>query len=94
MIVTNWKWRRLTAVFAVCALSACVATTPHWDAQFGASVKSAVSQQTCNPEAVRNTDPVAGLDGRAAGAVLERYEKTFSAPPQQQNIFTIGIGAR
>jgi hypothetical protein len=60
-------------------LSAC-ATTPQADARFGQSVRAAVSSQIAQPTAVRNADPVHGLDGRAAHAGQQRYEHSFEAP--------------
>lgn len=63
------------------ALSACAPVTPHWDDQFGKSVKFAVAQQTANPEASRNTDPVTGIDGRAAAESIKRYQDSFREPP-------------
>lgn len=54
--------------------------TPHYDQHFGEAVRAAVAQQTINPDASRNTDPVAGLDGKAAGHTMDNYEKSFKTP--------------
>jgi type IV pilus biogenesis protein CpaD/CtpE len=66
-------------------LSGC-ATTPNADANFGQSVRATLLSQVANPAAVRNDNPVDGLDGRAARTAQEQYEKSFgkaeaSAPP-------------
>lgn len=73
-------------------LTACVASTPEWDQNFGKSVRAAIAQQTINPEAGKNTDPVAGMDGKAANETLGRYQTTFKEPPPTANSFTIGVG--
>lgn len=62
------------------ALSACTHSAPVWEKTFGQSVRAAVAAQTMHPDAVRNADPVAGIDGRAAFATQKRYEASFHAP--------------
>lgn len=66
--------RYLTILLAG-ALCACAQTTPQWDARFGIETRVMLAQQVMRPEAVRNTDPVAGMDGRSARAAYERYQK-------------------
>ena len=66
-------------------LSAC-ATTPQADARFGQSVRATLASQVAYPAAVRNANPVEGIDGRAARAAQEHYERSFG---QQQS----GAGA-
>jgi hypothetical protein len=57
-------------------LSAC-ATSPQADAHFGQSVRAALASQVAQPAAVRNADPVDGMDGRAARAAQEQFEHSF-----------------
>ena len=57
-------------------LSAC-ATTPQADARFGQSVRAAIAAQIAQPAAARNPNPVVGMDGRAARAAQEQYERSF-----------------
>lgn len=83
---------------ALCAclsatLAGCLTSTPHWDATFGDSVNQIKEMQTLNPQASSNTDPVAGIDGKAAAAAQKSYAKSFTAPPPPTNGFTIGIGS-
>lgn len=73
-------------------LTACVANTPQWDQHFGESVRAAIALQTINPDAGKNTDPVAGIDGKAANETMGRYRATFKEPPPAANSFTIGVG--
>ena len=87
--------RYLLCLPAAFMLSACasvlVPTTPQWDARFGADVRTALAQQVIHPDAGRNADPVAGMDGRAARAAYERYQKASSEPAPQPSSFTIGV---
>ena len=49
------------------------------DRNWGSSYESAIYNQTLNPEAGRNTEPVEGLDGQVAEKNMEQYQKTGSA---------------
>lgn len=82
----------LAGLLASAALSGCAPNTPRLDANFGDAVNTAKAQQTINPDASQNTDPVAGLDGQAANAVIDRYNKSYEKPPAPANVFTIGVG--
>lgn len=92
MNITLIKW--VTGALIVGgALSGCASNTPRLDASFGEAVEMAKAQQTLNPDAPRNTDPVAGMDGVAAHGVMDRYNKSFKQPPPPVNVFNIGIGS-
>jgi hypothetical protein len=82
----------LAGLVALAALAGCAPTTPRLDASFGDAVNTAKAQQTINPDASLNTDPVAGLGGQAANAVIDRYNKSYEKPPAPTNVFTIGVG--
>lgn len=85
----------ITCVLAATAVSlvACSAT-PHLDAHFGESVNILKAQQTINPDASRNTNPVAGVDGKAAKGALDNYRDSFRKPPAESaNVLTIGVGS-
>jgi hypothetical protein len=81
------------AVLIAMALGACTPTTPYLDANFGHAVNAAKAQQIINPEAGKNTDPVAGLDGTSAKESIERYHSTFKEPPPTFDIFVGSAGA-
>lgn len=85
------KWTAGT-VAAALLLAGCVTRAPVVDQRFGEAVNTAKAQQTVNPDASRDQDPVAGLDGQAANAAIDRYHKSYETPPQPGNVFTIGIG--
>lgn len=82
---------RLTiAAAAAAALGGCASQTPNLDAHFGESVRTARALQTVNPDASRNTDPVAGIDGRAGRDAMGRYHDSFKAPPPTFGVINIG----
>ena len=58
-------------------LSSCAATSPQADARFGLSLRATLASQVAHPEAGRNANPVDGIDGRAARAAQESYERSF-----------------
>jgi NRPS condensation-like uncharacterized protein len=75
------------------ALVSCAAQTPVLDQHYGEAVNEAKWQQTINPNASFNQDPVTGIDGQAANAAVDRYHKSFVQPPVTPNVFTIGVGS-
>ncbi len=81
---------RLVLALLPVALAGCMAPTPHYDEKFGEAVRAAVAQQTVNPDASRNTDPVAGLDGKAADQTINNYDKSFAAPEKGE---ALSVGA-
>ena len=83
----------LAVLLASAALVGCATQTPQLDDKFGDAVNSAKALQIINPDASLNTSPPDGMEGRAAGAVMDRYHDSYKNPPVQSNVFTIGIGA-
>lgn len=82
------------SVIAVAVFSAGCAstTTPNYDRHFGEAVRMARAQQTINPDASKNADPVAGLDGPGAKEAIGRYQDSFKSPPPTFNVINIGGG--
>ena len=74
----------------VLLLQACTNTTPYLSSRFGYAVNAAKSQQTINPAASNNTDPVAGIGGVEAKEAVGRYYDSFKAPPPTFEIFVGG----
>ena len=70
-------------------LSACAATSPQADARFGQSVRATFASQVAHPEAVRDANPVAGIDGRSASAAQSKYERSLDAPPAAPPLIVI-----
>lgn len=68
------------------------ATASRLETDFGNSVRQSKINQIQNPEAEKNVEPVSGLDGKAAEANVERYQKDFEkSPPPVPSTLTIGI---
>jgi hypothetical protein len=91
MNMTLIKWMA-GALAAGGLLTGCATNTPRLDASFGEAAAMTKAQQTLNPAASSNTDPVAGLDGVAAKGAMDSYDASFKQPPAQTNVFNIGIG--
>ena len=71
---------RLILALLPIALAGCMTPAPEYDQRFGEAVRTAIAQQTINPDASLNTDPVAGLDGKAANSTIRNYDKSFVTP--------------
>jgi len=67
-------------------------TTPNLDSQFGQAVNMAKAQQTLNPDASLNTDPVSGMTGKEGKLVIDAYHESLKAPPPPATIINIGGG--
>ena len=59
---------------------------------YGTSYKLSKFNQTLNPDAEKNLDPVVGLDGQAAGKVMDRYHKEFEKPASAAPSLMINLG--
>nr|WP_315592527.1 hypothetical protein [uncultured Cupriavidus sp.] len=82
-----------TGALLCSGLAGCMNTSPVWDANFGESVRTVRMMQTLNPNAsYTNTDPVTGVDGRAATFAMDRYGQSFRNPATDGNTFVIGVG--
>jgi hypothetical protein len=69
-------------------LAGCASNTPNYDAKFGDAVRDAKLAQTLNANTPVSTDPVLGLDGKAAASAQDRYQESFKTPPQTFEITT------
>lgn len=65
------------------------------ETDFGTSSKLMKVNQTWNPEAEENIEPVSGFDGKAAQANIERYRKDFEKPaPAIPYTLSIGVSGK
>jgi hypothetical protein len=65
-------------------LTACgTSPPPRLNSQFGKAVDTAKAQQTLNPDASLNTEPVMGIDGLAGDAGFDNYRNSFISRPAQ-----------
>ncbi|NMG56794.1 pilus assembly protein [Aromatoleum aromaticum] len=84
---------RLMGALSILALAGCASTSPNWDTRFGDAARVAAAEQVIAPEASKNADSVAGIDGKAAQGAMGEYAKSFTRPEPQKNVFSIGVGA-
>ena len=73
-------------------IAGCSTVTPDYDTKFGDAVRAARLKMTINPDAGRNSDQVAGMDGKAGREAVILYQGTFKAPPPVVNVINIGGG--
>jgi len=91
MTTLNTQYRRLlSAAMVSLVLTACVPTTPQWDAQFGQSVRLSQQQQIIDPTAGGDA-PVNGIDGASGREAIVRYRSSFKEPAPASSAFTIGV---
>ncbi|MDM0057529.1 hypothetical protein [Variovorax fucosicus] len=83
--------KKLPAIALLLSLVAgCSSVTPNYDARFGDAVRDAKRKMIINPDAGKNTDPVTGMDGKAARESVLLYQGTYKAPPPVVNVINIG----
>lgn len=90
MITANNKslWLIIIATLA----TGCAPITPRLDARFGDAIGIAKAQQTVNPEASLNTEPVKGIDGQAGDAIFDNYRDGFRSPQQPLTRGVVSVG--
>jgi hypothetical protein len=90
------RFHILIGLVAILLISAGCANIPtRLEMDYGTSFKLSKFNQTLNPEAEKNLEPVTGFDGGAAQATIGRYRKGFeektSAPTY---VFSISTGGK
>lgn len=88
-MTTTLRIRIQLCALVALSLSGCAATSPVLDREFGASVRTTMASQVADPAAARNSNPVSGIDGRAARAGQERYESSFAQPQTNAETLTL-----
>lgn len=91
MNCTRFRIASIPCAVMLLAITGCVSRTPNLDRHFGEAVSLVKAQQTLNPDASRNRDPVQGMDGKAAKSAYDEYQKSYRVPEPQPNVFSIGI---
>lgn len=79
----------------VAALSAggCAAPTTALDTQMGQALTAARAAQVVDPDAPSRARAPGRTDGQASKSSIDRYQKSFDAPPAPVNVLNIGIGS-
>jgi len=80
-------------VVLLVALQGC-STTPRFNEQFGVAVRANLSAQVIDPAAAANANPSLGVDGAAARAANERYQRSFKETDANASQSLLGNGAR
>ncbi len=76
-------------IFLATMLAACGPSRLQMD--YGTSYQLQKFNQAANPEAGKKVEAAEGMDGLAAQAIKEKYQKSFEkAPPAQVYSLTIG----
>ena len=69
----------IVCIAGVVLLQGC-STAPRFEKNFGASVRANLAAQTVDPRGAANANPASGIDGPAARAAHERYQRSFTQP--------------
>lgn len=83
---TRWMLLALLAGSA----QGCMSSTPHWDGRFGAATRANLALQVIDPAAARARNPASGIDGPAARAAIDNYQRSFVQPQSGQPAALIG----
>ena len=75
------------------ALQGC-SSTPRFNDHFGETVRANLSAQVLDPAASANVNPANGVDGAAALAAHERYQRSFKDPDPGANQPMVGNTSR
>lgn len=82
----------LISALVLLAMAGCAnTTTPHYDQHIGEAVRTAIAQQTINPDAASKPDSGKGMDGKAAVQTMDNYDKSFAAPEKSPTL-TLSVG--
>jgi type IV pilus biogenesis protein CpaD/CtpE len=83
--------RFVLAALLGAALAGC-SSTPRFNHNFGDAVRANLSAQVLDPAASSNVNPVNGVDGKAALATQERYQRSFKEADPGANQLLVGSG--
>jgi predicted component of type VI protein secretion system len=83
---------KLAIALLLVLTAGCSTMTPQYDTKFGDAVRAAKLKMTINPDAGKNPDQVAGMDGKAARETMNLYHDSFKSPPPAVNVINIGGG--
>lgn len=72
-------------------LAGCASGPSRVEMDYGTSHNLAKFNQTYNPEAEKNLDPVTGIDAQTADKIVEKYQKSFERPLPAAPTFAITV---
>lgn len=73
-------------------VAACTPLTPNLDSSFGSAVNQAKAQQTLNPDASSNVDPVRGVSGAEGNLAIDAYHESLKETQPATTVINIGGG--
>jgi len=76
MSILRFSPARAGLLGACLVLGGCT-STPRFNDHFGDAVRANLSAQVFEPAGAANTNPTLGIDGTAARATQERYQRSF-----------------
>lgn len=85
-------WLLIGIIIALSLAVGCARQQSRLETDYGVSHKLQKYNQTLNPEAEKNLDPVAGLSGKAAQNAEEKYQKGFEKTAPTATTYQINIG--
>ena len=71
-------------------LSGCATEKSRVEMDYGTSYKLAKFNQTLDPDAGKDLEPVEGIDGQTAQKIMEKYHRGFENPAQVMPALTLG----
>ena len=81
----------LIGLIVIISISLGCAAPTRVQMDYGTSFKLSKFNQTLDPAAEKNLEPVTGFDGVAAHATMDRYQKSFEKPtPPPTYILSVG----
>ncbi len=87
----NGKIALLLSIFFMIFMMVGCAGESRLKMDYGTSYNLAKFNQTSNPDAEQDLEPVEGFNGKAAETTVERYQKSFERPATPPS-YTISVG--
>ncbi len=78
-------------VMTVICIAACAGPT-RLERDYGTSHRLAIFNQTLDPKAESNLNPVTGLSAQAEQIVMDKYMKSFERPTDKAPVYAITVG--
>jgi hypothetical protein len=81
----------ITLLVMAFSLGGCATEPSRVEMDYSTSYKLAIYNQTLNPDAEKNLEPVSGIEGQVAEKIVEKYEKSFEKPLPASPTFSITV---
>ena len=81
----------MTLAMITLFLAGCATEPSRVEMDYGTSYKLAIHNQTLNPDAEKNIEPVYGIEGQIAEKNVEKYRKSFDRPLPATNTYILSV---